>query len=277
VRLIKENIRTTTNDQGFFRLLSEKDSIDNDTLSFSAVGYITVSIPVSDFHAQNIVILTPSTTVLQEVTITDRKRKKKVLNKFDLTNVKDAPPGYRTNAFVPANYFYAKLFTAPEQYCSLKKIQIGRRSFNSPTQVSRATGHARTRFLIHIMDVCSAGMPGKILFTKTIELTNNSIWYVIDMAEDNITINDLQFYIAVEWLPIPYNEVIVYGSALKVRKLNRKGEQVHDSVPAYTTKFEPALIGHPRKTLPRALVKDPRGNWQEHNEFDVALSATVEY
>ncbi|WP_285007961.1 carboxypeptidase-like regulatory domain-containing protein [Pedobacter faecalis] len=277
VRLLNEDIAVITDAHGFFKLLSEKDSLDNDTLIFSAVGYVTARIAASEFLTQRIVVLTPATTILEEVAITDRRRKQKVLNKFDLTHVRDEPPRYVTHAFTPFSYFYAKLFTSPEEYSSLKKIQIGRRNFNGPRSPSRSTAHAKTRFLVHIMEVTTGGLPGKIRFTKTIELKNNSIWYVIDMSEDKITINGTQFFVAIEWLPIPFNEVVFFGSALKVERINRKGEQVHDTVPAYSIKYEPALIGYPRKEIPRAYIKDPRGNWVEHTEYDVALSATIEY
>lgn len=68
-------IGTATNEKGEFYLKHLTDHIDTDTLNFSSIGYVTKKITFSRFKANgNVVLLTQSIQLLDEVTIVSDKK-----------------------------------------------------------------------------------------------------------------------------------------------------------------------------------------------------------
>lgn len=283
VTLIKEKIGTQTNKRGYFELSSEQ-SLPEDTLQFSSVGYKTLKLPVSAYQPQIFITLEASSTQLNEVRIANKKKRKDiVLDKFgwyDLKDFQGVGNGHSTEA-VKSQTALAKFFTAPNANAKLLKVSLGRMDLlSAPTYAVR---NKLTTFLIHIMSQDAVtGAPGKIIFTKTVSLNDNSLWVDIDFTNDKFVIPAKNFFIAVEWIINPYNEIIGVNKALKVAKTTKHGYQVIKDASEYYVCYQPFLIGYNPEddTRKRALLYIRNNNkWQifQHQRSELALSATIHY
>lgn len=282
VRLLKENIAASTNAQGYFRLTSNSTQL-NDTLIFSSVGYYSFRLPVSLYRENLFLLLHPRTTDLQEVGITNRKLKDLTLNKFvwaDIAQDRDD----RTQPFT-AMYAFAKLFAAPNGNMVLKNIALGRRSFQDKNEERPLIKSSpKTRFRLHLLTVNPAtGGPGAVLFTKEVQLDDNAALIRVDLSKDAIVIADRQFYIAVEWLRIPLNELVRLNIAPKIRKVTRMGGTILEDVAEYSTVYQPALIGMRQRRGAISWTQNEKGKWVPYNTatrgrgLEIALSATVHH
>lgn len=293
IRLARERITVTSNAQGYFRIASA-DSVVKDTLIFSSVGYQTFKLLTSAYQKNGFISLVPTTTTLEEVSITNEKLKIVRLNKFDLNDIKEDPPGVKTDPFLPVvtypfsprNRFFAKLFTAPQGNVVLTKVDLGRRELDETKYPDKplVTSHIKTRFLLHVLSVDpKTGAPGTLLFSKTINLTDKALWVELDLRKDNIIINPAEFYIAIEWMHIPFNEVIKLFYSPKVRKVTKKGNQLLEDVSEYTMLYEPALIEYKKKKPTVSWIKNHENKWQRYDSEisgqsrEIALSATINY
>ena len=286
VTLVKEKIVVKTNARGYFRIDSE-NGVPNDTLVFTSVGYLTYNVAVSDFVNNSFIIMNPSSTALKQVDVTVRNLKTLRLNAFGLQILKkdrdmSVPP---FKPYIPkpytTTYIYAKLFSSPEPNFTLMNIEFGRTVFDDPFYPILPTtkSNPRTKFFIHIMSVESqSGKPLKSIFTKQISLTENGKWVTIDLSKDNIDMPSKQFFIAIEWLRIPYNEIVQLGQTPRVRRLKKNGDQITEDVSQYKVLYQPALVEYKHSNKPRSYIKDIQGNWQEEAQgLDVALSATIKF
>ena len=293
IQLAREKITVTSNAQGYFRIASA-DSVVKDTLIFSSVGYQTFKLLTSAYQKNGFIFLVPTTTTLEEVSITNEKLKTVRLNKFNLSDIKEDPPGAKTAPFPPVvtypfsprNRFFAKLFTAPQGNAILTRVELGRRELDKTKYPDKplVTSHIKTRFLLHVLSVDpKTGAPDTLLFSKIINLTDKALWVELDLRKDNIIINPAEFYIAIEWMHIPFNEVIKLFYAPKVRKLNKKGNQVLEDVSEYTTLYEPALIEYKKKKPTVSWIRNHENKWQRYDSAiseqkrEIALSATISY
>jgi hypothetical protein len=278
VGLIKAKLVAQTNQQGYFKI-DAQDTVQNDTLIFSSVGYQTLRLPISNYLGNTLIELLPTNVSLEQVDITNRKLKVKRLNAFDLGKIRK--DRVQTPRPYTAQYTHAKLFDAPEENVLLTKIELGRTVFDNPTYplMPLVKSNPKTRFQIHIMSVNpTLNTPDKVLFTKEVSLNDNAVWVTIDVSKEEIVLDKKQFFIAVQWLRIPYNEVIKLEWAPKVRALRKNGKQVHEDISQYRTLYQPALVKYAAEQPSPSFVKDPRGNWilYRGNE-EIALSATVQY
>ncbi|MES2428544.1 MAG: carboxypeptidase-like regulatory domain-containing protein [Bacteroidota bacterium] len=281
VILLKQKTGTQTNTQGYFNLVTETP-IPNDTLVFSSVGYQTYRLPVSGYQKQMFVLLEASNTQLNEVTITNQKIKVSVLDKFTWDNIKEVNSSFYKHFTRPffALSSFAKLFTAPQANVLLTNVQLGRREFEGD-----ATTNKFTRFLLHVQLVDSlTGAPGEVLFNKEVSLTDNSLKVTIDLSPDKIVIPHEKFFVVIEWLTIPYNEIITYRSIGFVEEINGNGHSVIKDEFRYYTYYQPFLISYEQTEYEQTKMSP---TWEKINnkwgirlrdmKNNIALSATIHY
>ncbi|NNU34625.1 hypothetical protein HK413_12070 [Mucilaginibacter sp. S1162] len=58
-----------------------------------------------------------------------------------------------------------------------------------------------------------SGQPGKTLLTKEVILTDNASFITIDTGKDKINLETGVYFVAIEWLFIPFNEVISFSGS----------------------------------------------------------------
>ncbi|MDB5004759.1 MAG: hypothetical protein JWQ34_2984 [Mucilaginibacter sp.] len=283
VMLLKEKIATQTNEQGYFSL-STRNPVANDTLQFSSIGYKTFKLPVSAFQPKNFIMLEASNTSLNEVHITDAKIKTITLGRFftyDLKNIGWSYLYYHYTRVIVQRTPLAKLFTAPNPNAILTGISMGRQDL--PASPSYATRNKFTTFLLHVMaEDADTGGPGKILFTKNVSLTDNSTRIDFDLTKEIIVIPTAKFFVAIEWLITPYNEIIEVSNTQKFDWVTKHGYQIFKDASDYRVSYQPFLVGYANdNTLKPADLYIKVGKaWQYtrgYEPFDLALSATIHY
>lgn len=190
IGLLKQNVGINADKGGYFTFI--EDVTDLDTLIISAVGYESLKTTVSRIKQDSIIELEKKIVVLSEVKVSSKTNwQYLVLNKLDCSNKGLTTTGFTTQI--------AQRFRVPEKNCQLTVIKI---CTNSPPFITK-----RAKFLIRIYDIDSAtGTPSSELTNKIIEVESDKRIANIDVEEMQIFIPNNQFFIAVEWLKMPYNE-----------------------------------------------------------------------
>lgn len=304
VTLQKAHILTMTNSQGHFSLVV-KNEIPNDTLIFTYVGYNTYRLAVAKYEQQMFVPLQPGSALLKEVSIAADKIKTVVLGKFNMADIKEVDTKAYKYFTLPLTFrYYAKFFEAPQANSVLTMIKLGRRDFGNDSGLEFHTVSKYTRFLIHVLTANpDNGEPGTPFFTKEISLTDNSQMVTIDLSKDKVVIPGNKFYIAIEWLIIPLNEIISFHYGEKVEKFRPDGTQLKFAAAEYSTLYQPVLVLYTRyhserrwwratnmswgnlDGMPQLSEIEPAKLWvKDHDKWkqllsshEVALSATLHY
>lgn len=280
VSLLKEKVITKTNDQGYYNISSE-NRIPNDTLQFTSVGYKTFKLPVSAYQKQMFVSLETSNTQLNEVEITSSKIKTVTLGKFFYSDLKTVIHKGNNNITVPifAQSAIAKHFVSPEINAIIKSVQIGRRDLDEGIQ-PHTTANKYTRFIVSIMSSsANKEIPGETIFTKTVSLSDNSLLIKIDLSKENIILPTTDFFIAIQWLIIPYNEIINVTYDSKLDGVSKKGRELYTEVSKYSIYYQPFLVGYD-SLKPAIRFTKNNGIWHKSSSYpkhELALSATISY
>jgi hypothetical protein len=236
VKLLKGNLGTQTNAQGYFRI-SIQNPVVNDTLQFSSVGYVTFKQVVTANQPQMIITLNASNTTLNEVRVTAAKSKPITLNKFNINDIRELETSnvtYRTMPFTNSvTAFCGKYYKLPQADMMLNTVKLGRRNLEWSTVSPNA------QFLLHIvLPNPTDGKPGKTIFTKTVTLTDNAQLVTVDFVKDKVTIPGTGFFVLIEWLNIPYNQLIT----LSLREDYDQNGRWQSDRPVYRVSYQPALV-----------------------------------
>jgi hypothetical protein len=205
--LIKAKVSVNTNENGVFKF-SNYTSIPKDTLVVTCMGYSPISIPLTNVEKSSLKIeLTEMTHHLKEVVVFNNNFKNKTtLNDFDQFNGPYWGGGGYTNQI-------AQHFIAPSPNAMLKNIKIARQSIPILLPL-------RTIFRLRFYAVDSAtNAPTYDLTDKVIEVKSKSKIVKFDLEKYNIYLPNKDFFVAIEWLRIPYN--------LNIRKHKEKTEKYY--------------------------------------------------
>jgi hypothetical protein len=276
VKLLKAGIAMQTNEQGYFNI-TVSAPLPNDKLVFSFVGYKTKELATLAYQKQMFILLEASNTQLKEVTISARK--KKTLEEFSYRDlIQDRVKLYASTAttFHTLSLF-AKLFEAPRDGSKLISVQLGRRNeLTGRALDGHSSPNKYTRFKVHVLSVNpGSGAPDSILFTKEVSLADNANKVIINLSADQLTLPPGKFFIAVEWIRIPYNEIIE-DLVLALTTFPDKSHDVYQILGHYRIIYQPLLVGYLQYKPTESWIKT-NGAWQrfEHPGYDIALSATI--
>lgn len=191
---MKENIGTNANEDGKFTLLSQGIK-ENDTLIISCVGYSTQKLPIDKVNRIGLVIeLTEQVTILNEVVVKNKTSwTTETLNDFSKCG----------NSFITSSGYQTQLaqhFEVKEENSILTEIKICRMAFG-------LIDPEKTIFRIRIYDIDSiTKSPSTDLCDQIIEVKTRNKIININLEKYKIRIPSKDFFVAVEWLKIPYNE-----------------------------------------------------------------------
>lgn len=189
VGLAIENIGTNADEDGKFVLTTEVGNL-NDTLSISCVGYETLKIAVSKLAG--IIELEERQTVLANVSITSKvKWTYTKLNDSECGNVSITTRGFQTQV--------ARLFTTSSDKAILTDVEVCKSNpiFENHKSIFRL------RF--YDMDTITKA-PSTELCNEIIEVKTSSKRTNVNVEKYKISIPNKNFFVAVEWLKIQYNE-----------------------------------------------------------------------
>lgn len=191
VGLMLENIGINADENGYFELNSFK-SFPNDTLIVSCLGYKISKVVASGLTTEKQVIqLAEQAIKLNEITISDKSQiKSDNLNKFY-----NCGSTYVLSHSQVAQHFQIKQANA--KLLGIKICQIGSGYENK---------NCKYRLRIYSMDSITKE-PSFDLYDKIIEIQVKNRINLINLKKYNINIPCNDFFIAVEWLKIPSNQV----------------------------------------------------------------------
>ena len=194
VGLIKENIGINADENGYFELNTTHPQ-PNDSLVISSVGFVTQKLSLHKLPDSGIQITLPEEAItLSPVYISTQKN----WTKETLNDYRDCG-----NSFYTSSGFLKQLaqhFSSPAEGAILTHIRI-----------CRLTGPifkpAKARFRIRVYGLDSiTGGPGADLCDKVIEVKSKNQSINLNLEEYKIRIPGHRFFIAIEWIRIPYNE-----------------------------------------------------------------------
>ncbi len=276
VSLLKAKEATQTSEQGYFKIIADTET-ESDTLIFNSVGYKTLKLGVKGGQGQIFVALEPNINQLNQVEINGHKAQDKVLHKFSWGDLKEAST--HTTPFY-ANNSLAKLFETPQANTWLINIKIGRRSLNSSLYAPQATDSKYARFFVHICAVDSTtNAPGQILLTKELILLDNAMMITLDLSKEHLIIPGTKFFIAIEWINIPFNETVARNITSKTERTKLNGRVLDQDVSLYFVLYEPFIVGYPTSNSKMIIWSKDDDQWTIMNYpgYELALSATIRY
>lgn len=256
VGLVKENIGSNATVDGFFLITSNK-KIENDSLIFSCVGYKTLKLPIH-FNSENISIveLIENISELTEVIVSSKKNFSVVtLNDFSNCG----------NSFVGSSGYQTQLaqhFQLENKNSLLVGVKICRASI-----ALIAPEKTIFRLRIYSMDTLSKA-PSKDLCNQIIEVITRRKTINLNLEKYKIYIPDKDFFVAIEWLKIPFNE-----NKFKVKINGDKVDRISyrpsigwtDNV---NSKMEAWMLNYKNEWHPM---------FQMNNKTSVSIAATVKY
>ena len=192
VSLIKAKAVVNTNENGVFKL-SNFTIIPNDTLIVTSIGFFPMKIAVDKNGNGSLKIeLTEIIHNLKEVVVRNNNFKNNTtLNEFDKFHA------YYGDGTVISQV--AQHFVSPSANAMLKNIKIDR---NSIPILSPQKTIFRLRF--YAVDSISKA-PSYDLTDQIIEVNSKSKIVELNVEKYNIYLPNKDFFVAIEWLRIPYN------------------------------------------------------------------------
>jgi hypothetical protein len=187
VGLTKENKGVSANEQGLFSINSNFPGTDS--LRISSVGYTTLVIAVVKWVNGTGVEMQQRASLLRQVIISSNSQKQAyTLNKFGHCSWN----WYRVG--LEAVFQLAQRFDAPKEGMQLTGLELCKESSASIF-----------RFRIYDVD-SSCQCPMKDLSDTVIEVRSSESHVKIDLENYDIIIPGKSFFVAIEWLFIPFNE-----------------------------------------------------------------------
>lgn len=214
-------------------------------VKFSSLGYKDSTVSVSQLLEHTNFFLQPLTVALDEVIINSIKREKTRL--INPVTDEDLCQGFGSHARNP--WILGLLFPYDQSYEStdyLKTITMYFGNFKN----------AKSKFRLRLYSVGTNGLPDRDLLYQNVivELKNNQKNVNIDLSENGIVFPRDGFFVAIEWLYIPYNaEKVTYVSGPK-HKTKRKG-----------VKYNPTFSGVCVTGGEHTLAVYSAGEWNFYN------------
>lgn len=213
ISILESTIGTSSDDDGSFSLEIKEEDI-NKIVSLSSLGYESSKIPVSLFLKSEEIFLNPKTEVLEEVVIKDKfEEKTKTVNKIEDSDLCHGFGSFAENPWIIALYFPYK--DAYEETEFLKSIKFHFGNFKNK----------KAKFRLRLFTVGKDSLPDKDILKENVivELKKKQKEAVVDVADYDIIFPREGFYVAFEWLYIPYNEEeVTFHFADKKRKKEKR-------------------------------------------------------
>jgi len=256
VGLVKENIGTNALEDGTFQLVSSISKL-NDTLIFSCIGFKSLKKSINEFkELDNVVEMTEQETILSEVIVSNKRNWMfEKLNDFSDCG----------NSFITSNGYQTQLaqhLHVSKANTLLTEIKICRLS-------NGIFDHEKTIFRIRVYDVDTLNnSPSQDLYDKVIEVKTKDKIVIVNLENYKIRIPQKDFFVAIEWLKIPYN---MHRS---IRKTN--GKQIEHIT------YRPS-IGLTENGISKMETwsLDYKNNWRPmfnmNNKTNISISAVVKY
>lgn len=203
ISIIESSNGTSSDDDGSFELtISETDF--NKQVHVSSLGYKDSIISVEKLIKSDKIFLKAKIEQLNEVVISKKFEEKfLIINSFKKNKI-------RGNSFVTGKnpWIIALFFPYKEEYSETTnlnsiKIHIDNKSFFSPKPFP-------SKFRVRLFSLGNDELPGNDMISENIIVETKIKQKIVDLdiSEYNLTFPKEGFFIALEWLYIPFNEYI---------------------------------------------------------------------
>jgi hypothetical protein len=194
--LLKGKTGVNADEKGFFKLEITNRQVD-DSLIVTCMGYAPLKFPVQDTDklgsASAKIELTELVHNLKEVVIPNNNFK----NSITLNQFEESPGRYYGSGNHIAQL--AQHFVSPSENAMIKDIKIAR--FSIPLLIPQ-----KAIFRIRVYDIDPVTkQPANDLTDEVIEVKTKSKIVELNLEKYKIYIPNKDFFIAIEWLRIPYN------------------------------------------------------------------------
>jgi hypothetical protein len=243
----KTNTGTNADEHGKY-LIRVPDNND-DTIIISSVGYQTLKIALSNGMPDYIFSLKPKDVQMRNITISNKKDwTSETIGKFDdCGDYALVSSGYQTQI--------AKLFHSEHENTLLNRVTI----CHKPALLASS----KSKYRIRIYDQDSiTGQPSTELYDEPIEVSQTSKMVGVDLAQYRIWLPHKNFFVAIEWLKIPFNK--------EEKKNGNKNDQLETFYPRIGAKNSKSKN---RETWGLTY----RNSWFPMNGMEVSISAEIKY
>lgn len=213
ISILESTVGTSSDDDGSFSLEINEDDT-NKVISLSSLGYESSKIPVSLFLKSEKIFLKPRTEVLEEVVIKDKfEEKTNVVNKIEDSDLCYGYGSLAENPWIMALYFpYNEDYQETE---FLKSVKFYFGNFKNK----------KAKFRLRLFTIGKDSLPHEDILKESVvvEIKKKQKEAVVDISDYDIFFPREGFYVAFEWLYIPYNaeEVTFYFTDKKKKKEKR--------------------------------------------------------
>ena len=222
ISILDSQIGTSSHEDGSFSLEINKEDI-NKVVKLSSLGYEVSKIPISLFLKSDEVFLQPLVEQLDEVVVSEKfEEKTLVVNEL---NEEDLCQGYGSSAQNP--WLLSLYFPFNQDYEDIDFIKSVRLHFGN-------FKNKKAKFRLRLFSIGKDSLPYKDLLKENIivSLKKKQKIVDVDISDYSIIFPREGFYVAFEWLYIPYNEEEV---TFHFGKNNKKKEK--------RLKYNPTLSG----------------------------------
>ncbi|WP_299103337.1 carboxypeptidase-like regulatory domain-containing protein [uncultured Winogradskyella sp.] len=213
ISILDSQIGTSSNEDGSYSLTIRDKDLEK-TVKLSSLGYESSVMPISLFLKTGEVFLNSLVEKLDEVVISKKfEEKTKIINEI---REEDLCQGYSSHAENP--WILALYFPYDEAYDTtdyLKSIRFHFGNFRNK----------KAKFRLRVFSMGKDSLPDKDLLKESVVVSLKKKQKTVDIniSDYNVIFPKNGFYVAFEWLYIPYNEVkVTYVDGPK-NKNKRKG------------------------------------------------------
>jgi len=198
ISILKSQIGTSSNEDDSFNLEITREDLGK-SIKLSSLGFKDSIIKVSNFLKLKVIYLKPKIEQIDEIVIIEKfKEQFLIINPIRKKNIK---VGFMTgkNPWKIALFFPYKEKYESTEYLKSVKLHLNHYIF--------LKSHP-SKFRLRLFSVDENGLPGKDLVSESIivETKKRQKEVEIDISNHNLTFPKEGFYIAFEWLHIPFNE-----------------------------------------------------------------------
>lgn len=257
--LIRENVGTNSDEQGLFVLHSYR-SQPNDTVLISSVGFQSLRLPVAVFQHTDTVWLEKMPTVLKPVHLVSKKN----WIRRTLNNVNRCGTDYLQGS--ADTQLIAQLMEADTVGYQLTQLTICKYAIP-------LIQPEKCIFRLQILAYDSVtGGPGVLLNDSLIEVKTSDHRVQVDLEAYHLRMADRRFYVALEWLRIPYNA--------GTEKFRMDGAKMRQTVYSPLLCHDRYTRNHPRPPDAPYQVwyRDYRGRWKPMQDVKrLMMEAQIKY
>lgn len=252
ISILDSTVGTSSDDDGSYNLrIKEKDL--KKRVKLTSLGYENHEIPVSSLLKSQNIFLKPKSETLEEVVIVDKfEEKLKIVNKIEDSDLCHGYGSIAENPWIMALYFPYEDAYDETQYLKSIKFHFG--NFKNK----------KAKFRIRLFTIGTDSLPDKDLLKENVivELKKKQKEAEIHISDYDILFPSEGFYIAFEWLYIPYNaEEVTFHFTDKNRKKEKR------------MKYSPTLSATCAKDGDFVVASYISGEWR----FYAARTSNKEY